>query len=263
MGKTSAAEGFDEFAASVADASVCDEIKEVAELYAGAKKAMIVYQQNVISVEAAAILADMAVLTGHIGAPRDGILMVKAKNNSQGLNDLGVFAGAESMDGVKGLLVFGEDPVAAGYDVSGLEFLAVCDIYMTETAEQADVFLPGTGSISANGTYINTERRMMAVEAVCEEEVEYNNWQIAEKIANIFDEDFGFEEEADIADDMDDILPLYKYAEIDEILGGVLVPEDPKLVAVADAKLVDELPCTDALMNMMADRLPEVVKATE
>jgi len=27
--------------------------------------------------------------------------------------------------------------------------------------------------------------------------------------------------------------------------------------------LVDELPCTDALMNMMADRLPEVVKATE
>jgi len=165
------------------------------------------------------------------------------------------------MDGIKGLLIFGEDPV--GYDLSGLEFLAVCDIYMTETAAKADVFLPGTGSISANGTFINTERRMMAVEAVCEEEVEYNNWQIAEKIASIFDEDFGFEEEADIADDMDDQLPLYKYAEIDEILGGVLVPEDPKLVAVADAKLVDELPCTDALMNMMADRLPEVVKATE
>ncbi len=261
MGKTSSAEGFDEFAASVADACVCDEIKEVAEAYAGAKKAMIVYQQNVLSVEAATLLADIAVLTGHIGGPRDGILMVKAKNNSQGLNDLGIFAGAEVLDGVKGLLIFGEDPV--DYDLSGLEFLAVCDIYMTETAEKADVFLPGTGSISANGTYINTERRMMAVEAVCEEEVEYNNWQIAEKIASIFDEDFGFEEEADIADDMDDTLPLYKYAEIDEILGGVLVPEEPKLVAVADAKLVDELPCTDALMNMMADRLPPVVKATE
>ena len=261
MGKTSAFEGFEAFAASVADAEVCEEIQAVAELYAGAKKAMIVFQQNVISVEAATLLADIAVLTGHIGGARDGILEVKAKNNSQGLNDLGIFAGAEVMDGVKGLLIFGEDPV--GYDLSGLEFLAVCDIYMTETAEKADVFLPGTGSISANGTYINTERRMMAVEAVCEEEVEYNNWQIAEKIASIFDEDFGFEEEADISDDMDDTLPLYKYAEIDEILGGVLKPEEPKFVAVADAKLVDELPCTDALMNMMAERLPEVVKATE
>lgn len=40
-------------AASVADAAVCDEIKAVAELYANAKKAMIVYQQNVLSVEAA------------------------------------------------------------------------------------------------------------------------------------------------------------------------------------------------------------------
>ena len=134
---------------------------------------------------------------------------------------------------------------------------------MTDTAGKADVFLPGTGAVSANGTYINTERRMMAVEAVCEEEVEYNNWQIAEKIAEIFDEDFGFEEEADISDDMDDMLPLYKYAEINEILGGVLVPEDMKFVVVEDAKMVDELPCTDALMNMMADRLPEVVKATK
>ncbi|MBR4020193.1 MAG: hypothetical protein IKI99_02670, partial [Firmicutes bacterium] len=71
------------------------------------------------------------------------------------------------------------------------------------------------------------------------------------------------EEEADISDDMYDMLPLYKYAEIDEILGGVLVPEDMKFVVVEDAKLVDELPCTDALMNMMADRLPQVVKATE
>ena len=263
MGKTSAAEGFEAFAASVANAEVCEEIKAVAEAYGNAKKAMIVFQQNALSVEAATLLADIAVLSGHIGGPRNGILEVKAKNNSQGLVDLGVYAGAETMEGVKGLLVFGEDPVAAGYDLSGLEFLAVCDIYMTETAEKADVFLPGTGSISANGTYINTERRMMAVEAVCEEEVEFNNWQVAEKIAEIFDEDFGFEEEADISDDMDDTQPLYKYAEIDEILGGILVPEDLKFVVVEDAKMVDELPCADALMNMMADRLPPVVDATK
>ena len=55
----------------------------------------------------------------------------------------------------------------------------------------------------------------------------------------------------------------YGFAEIDEVLGGALGSESPKLIAVADAKMVDELPCADALMNMMAERLPEVVSATK
>lgn len=61
---------------------------------------------------------------------------------------------------------------------------------------------------------------------------------------------------------MDDTLPLYKYAEIGEVLGGVLTPVEPKFAVAKDAKMVDELPCTDALMNMMSERLPEVVPAT-
>ncbi len=42
--------------------------------------------------------------SGHIGTPRDGILQVKAKNNSQGLVDLGIHAGAEALEGVKALV---------------------------------------------------------------------------------------------------------------------------------------------------------------
>ena len=61
---------------------------------------------------------------------------------------------------------------------------------------------------------------------------------------------------------MDDTLPLYKYAEVGEILGGVLNPVNPKFVPAKDAKMVDELPCTDALMNLMKERLPEAVPAT-
>ena len=57
-------------------------------------------------------------------APRDGILQLKAKNNSQGLIDLGVTAGAEAMDGVKALLVFGEDVPADA--LKELVFLMVC-----------------------------------------------------------------------------------------------------------------------------------------
>ena len=260
MGKTSSVEGFDAFAASVADAEVCDEAKAVASLYAGAKKAMFVFQQNVVSEEAAALIADMALLSGHIGKPRDGILEVKAKNNSQGLADMGIHAGREALEGVKGLMIFGEDP--KDVDLSGLEFLAVSDIYMTETAKKADVFLPGTGFASTDGTYTNTERRLLSVEAAIEEDVDFSNWEIAAELAHVFEEEFGFEDESDISWEMDDTLPLYKYAEIGEVLGGVLSPVEPKFAAAKDAKLVDELACTDGLMNMMSERLPKVVSPT-
>ena len=43
---------------------------------------------------------------------------------------------------------------------------------------------------------------------------------------------------------MDDTLPLYKYAEIGEVLGGVLAPVNPVFIPAADAKMVDELPST-------------------
>ena len=219
-----------------------------------------VFQQNVVSEEAAALIADIALLSGHIGKPRDGILEVKAKNNSQGLVDMGIHAGAEAMEGVKGLMIFGEDP--KDVDLSGLEFLAVSDIYLTETAKKADVFLPGTGFASTDGTYTNTERRLLPVEAVIDEDVDFSNWEIAAELAHVFEEEFGFEDEVDISWEMDDTLPLYKYAEIGEVLGGVLTPVEPKFAVAKDAKMVEELPCTDALMNMMSERLPEVVPAT-
>lgn len=227
-------------------------------MYANAKKAMIVFEQNVVSVEAAEILADIAVVSGHIGSPRDGILEVKSKNNSQGLVDMGIRAGAEAMEGVKGLMIFGEDP--KGADLSGLEFLMVSDVYMTETAEKADVIIPGTGSANTNGTYTNTERRLMPVEKAITEDVELTNWEIAAELANVFEEEFGYEEEADISLEMEDVLPLYKYAEIGEILGGVLTPAEVKLVPAKDAKFVDVLPWTDALMDVTTSRLPKPKK---
>ena len=53
------------------------------DAYANAKKAMIVFQQNVLSTEAAIMIGNIALLSGHIGSPRDGILQIKEKNNSQ------------------------------------------------------------------------------------------------------------------------------------------------------------------------------------
>ena len=200
-GKAKKVAGYDEFAASVASVKVSDEAKAIADQYLAAKKAMIVYQQNFLTVAGATLIADIAMLSGHIGTPRDGILQVKAKNNSQGLIDMGITAGKEALEGVKALVVFGEN---ADIDTEALEFLAVCDTHMTELGAKADVVIPGTGFASVDGTFTNTERRMQLVEAAIDEDILFSNWEVAAEIAHVFEVDFEWEGTDDISDEMSD-----------------------------------------------------------
>lgn len=263
-GKGKELAGYDELMADLQEFAICDmanaAAKEIAGMYLNAKKAMIVFNQNLISVEAARLLADMALLSGHIGSPRDGILQVKPKNNSQGLVDLGIKDGAEALEGVKALLVFGEE---ADIDTETLEFLAVCDTHMTALAAKADVVIPGTGFASVDGTYTNTERRLQLVQAAIDEDVELSNWEVAAEIAHIFEVDHEWEDTEDISDEMDDTVPRYKYAEVGEVLGGVLAPTaDAKLVAAGEGVFADPVKCTDSLMNVIAERLPKAANPT-
>ena len=258
-GKGADLEGFDAFAASLKDVTVSEDAKEIADMYLGAKKAMIVFNQNLVSVDAARLIADIALLSGHIGTPRDGILQVKAKNNSQGLVDLGITEGAEQLEGLKALFVFGEE---FDVDRDALEFLAVCDTHMTALAAKADVVIPGTGFASTDGTYTNTERRLQPVFAAIDEDVMLSNWEVAAAIAGIFEVECGWESTDDISEEMDDLVPTYKYAELDEVLGGVLTPAEPKLVAAEGDVFGDKLPCTDSLMNAIAERLPVIAEPT-
>lgn len=259
-GKAKKVSGYDEFAASLDNVKVSDEAKAIADQYLAAKKAMIVYQQNFLTVDGAKLVADIAMLSGHIGTPRDGILQVKAKNNSQGLIDMGITAGSEALEGVKALVVFGEN---ADIDTESLEFLAVCDTHMTELGAKANVVIPGTGFASVNGTFTNTERRMQLVQAAIDEDILFSNWEVAAEIAHIFEVDFAWDGTDDISDEMCDTVEAYKYAQIGEVLGGVLKPsEDAALVAVADGPVVDELPCTDSLMQVISMRLPKPANPT-
>ncbi len=252
--------GIEELKASLAGIEISDEIKSMTDVYINAKRAMIVFDQNLISTEAATLLADLAMVSGHIGNPRDGILQLKAKNNSQGLVDLGITAGAEELEGVKALLVFGEE---ADIDTDKLEFLAVCDTHMTRLASKADIVIPGTGSVSTDGTFTNTERRMQLVKAVIDEGIELSNWQIASEIAHIFEVDSEWESTEDISAEMNYEVDSYKYAEIGEILGGVLEPTDEAtLVPVVNGVFADQIPCTDAHMNSISERLPKAVSPT-
>ena len=65
------------------------------------------------------------------------------------------------------MLMMGENPFLSDPNINkvrkalaSLEFLAVQDIFLTETAEFADVILPASSFLEKTGTYTNTDRRV-------------------------------------------------------------------------------------------------------
>ncbi|SDB24655.1 formate dehydrogenase subunit alpha [Eubacterium oxidoreducens] len=71
---------------------------------------------------------------------------------------------------IKGLYIYGEDPVVTDADTThiikalkSLDFFVVQELFMTETAQLADVILPGMSYAEKEGTFSNTERRVQRV----------------------------------------------------------------------------------------------------
>ena len=68
---------------------------------------------------------------------------------------------------LKGMYIMGENPFLSDPNVQrardaflNLDFLVVQDIFLTETAEAADVVLPASSYFEKTGTYTNTDRRV-------------------------------------------------------------------------------------------------------
>lgn len=153
-------------------------------------------------------VSNLALLTGNIGRPKTGVNPLRGQNNVQGSCDMGalpnVLTGyrpvtdeavrrtfeakwgvtlpaepgmtipkmlhAVEEDRLKGLFIFGENPMRSDPDISHVEhclrhvdFLVVQDLFLTETAALADVVLPGASFAEKDGTFTSTERRVQRV----------------------------------------------------------------------------------------------------
>ena len=90
-------------------------------------------------------------------------------NPTPGLKATDVFPAA--IEGrIHGLYICGEDPVVSDPDthhvikaLESLDFFCIQELFMTKTAEYADVILPGVSYAEKEGTFTNTERRVQRI----------------------------------------------------------------------------------------------------
>ncbi|WP_354640216.1 molybdopterin oxidoreductase family protein [Kitasatospora camelliae] len=104
---------------------------------------------------------------------------------------------------VRALLLMGSNPVVSAPDsariadrLRGLDFLAVCDVVLSETAELADVVLPVTQWAEETGTMTNLEGRViLRRRAVDPPEGVRSDLEVLNGLAGLFGHGEGFETE--------------------------------------------------------------------
>lgn len=209
------------------------DLYQAARLYAKTDKAMICYTlgitEHVCGTLNVMSIANLAMLTGHIGRPGTGVCPLRGQNNVQGACDMGalpdVYSGYQKVidpnarekfslawgvalpeqvglkipemfekahEGeVKAMFILGENPVLTDPNsnhiraaLEKLDFLVVDELFLTETAEYADVVLPGSSFAENDGTFTNTERRIQRVRQAIEPLPGRATWQVLTELSN-------------------------------------------------------------------------------
>ena len=119
--------------------------------------------------------------------------------------------------GVRGMYMMGENPFLSDPNVnkvrkalSALEFLVVQDIFLTETAEFADVVLPASSYMEKEGTYTNTDRRVQIGRKVLEPPGEAReDWMIICDISARIGLPMEYGSPREVFDEMAAIMPNY------------------------------------------------------
>jgi len=118
---------------------------------------------------------------------------------------------------IKGIFVMAENPAMSDPDLNHArealkrtDFLVVSDIFMTETAELADVILPGVTIAEKNGTITNTERRVQLIrKAIAPVGDSKPEWQIICELAQKMGYNMSYSNPAKIMEEIASLTPIY------------------------------------------------------
>ncbi|KPL22773.1 MAG: formate dehydrogenase [Phycisphaerae bacterium SM1_79] len=120
-------------------------------------------------------------------------------------------------DKIRALYIMGENPALSDPNLNRTrkalekaEFLVVQDIFLSETAEYADVVLPSVCFAEKDGTYTNTERRVQRVrKAVAPPGQARVDWEIVCDVATKMGYPMGYEGADKIMDEIAAVTPIY------------------------------------------------------
>ena len=276
--------GFEELESSVSELNLADvqritgvqpqTIEKAAALYATAKTGCILFDegitQHVSGSDNIKLLADLALLTGHIGRPGTGVNPLRGQISGEGSGDMGcvnVFypgfkrvgpetarhfeqlwgatdlpdkPGKSYMDIInscRGIYAVGVNPMISAPDsgnvkkaLENLDFLVVQDVFMTETAELADVVLPAAAWVEREGTHTGVDRRLTKTKKIVEPPGEARpDWWIISGIAKRMGEKRGFDFDSaeEIFEEIRRCVPQYagiSYARLEKAVAGIHWP---------------------------------------
>ncbi|WP_076416289.1 formate dehydrogenase subunit alpha [Shewanella sp. UCD-KL12] len=121
-------------------------------------------------------------------------------------------------DELKALYVMGENPVLSDPDqahvieaLNKVELLIVQDIFLTETAQMADVVLPARSFAEKTGHFTNTERRVQQLQPVVSAPGQaLDDWRVIQTLANKMGANWQYHDEKSIWHELIEVTPQYR-----------------------------------------------------
>ncbi len=118
---------------------------------------------------------------------------------------------------IRGMYMMGENPFLSDPNVNkvrkalaNLDFLVVQDIFLTETAEFADVILPATTHLEKEGTYTNSDRRVqVGRKALQQPGSAREDWRIVCDLSTAFGYPMQYGSSAEVFDEFTSLAPSY------------------------------------------------------
>jgi len=135
---------------------------------------------------------------------------------------------AASKGKIKGMYIIGENPMLSDPDIDhveeglkDLEFLVVQDIFLTETAELADVILPAACFAEKDGTVTNTGRRVQLLhKAVIPPGESKQDWEIICEVSKRMGYSMSYTSPKEIMDEIASLTPSYGGIYYDRLESG-------------------------------------------
>jgi predicted molibdopterin-dependent oxidoreductase YjgC len=118
---------------------------------------------------------------------------------------------------LKALYIIGENPLVSDPNLNhtkksleALDFLVVQDIFLTETAQIADVVLPSASFAEKEGSFTNTERKIQRVRKALEPPGEAKeDWQIISDLAGRMGYPMQYKDARAIMEEITEVTPSY------------------------------------------------------